>query len=86
MIQMHSQNQKNMPHSFKTKNNADGMVLIDQDISDWGIASNAAYMIDSESFIKIASENKLKNFVTAPETTIKARSTSGFSLCLLPDR
>ncbi|TAF00142.1 MAG: hypothetical protein EAZ60_17050 [Oscillatoriales cyanobacterium] len=31
-------------------------------------------------------ENKLKNFVTAPETTTKARSTSGFSLCLLPDR
>ncbi|WP_163399463.1 efflux RND transporter periplasmic adaptor subunit [Flavobacterium fluviatile] len=50
-----------VPREVKTKNNADGMVLIDQDISDWGIASNAAYMIDSESFIKIASENKLKN-------------------------
>jgi Cu(I)/Ag(I) efflux system membrane fusion protein len=34
------------------------MVLIDQDISDWDIASNAAYMIDSESFIKTVSEHK----------------------------
>ncbi|MCC9066042.1 efflux RND transporter periplasmic adaptor subunit [Flavobacterium piscisymbiosum] len=50
-----------VPREVKTKNNADGMVLIDQDISDWDIAGNAAYMIDSESFIKIASENKLKN-------------------------
>ncbi|WJS93467.1 efflux RND transporter periplasmic adaptor subunit [Flavobacterium johnsoniae] len=50
-----------VPREVKTKNNGDGMVLIDQDISNWNIASNAAYMIDSESFIKTASENKLKN-------------------------
>ncbi|GGF14589.1 hypothetical protein GCM10011518_24920 [Flavobacterium limi] len=50
-----------VPREVKTKNNAEGMVLIDQDISDWDIASNASYMIDSESFIKIARENKLKN-------------------------
>ncbi|MBB4802549.1 MULTISPECIES: efflux RND transporter periplasmic adaptor subunit [Flavobacterium] len=47
-----------VPREVKTKNNADGMVLIDQDISDWDIASNAAYMIDSESFIKTVSEHK----------------------------
>jgi len=49
-----------VPREVKAKNTADGMVLIDQDISDWGVASNAAYMIDSESFIRIASENKSK--------------------------
>lgn len=50
-----------IPKEIKTKMTTSGMVLIEQDISDWNIASNAAYMVDSESFIKTASENKSKN-------------------------
>lgn len=50
-----------IPKEIKTKITTSGMVLIEQDISDWNIASNAAYMVDSESFIKTASENKSKN-------------------------
>jgi hypothetical protein len=49
-----------IPREIKTKITTNEMVLIEQDISDWNIASNAAYLVDSESFIKIASENKLK--------------------------
>ncbi|WP_316632621.1 efflux RND transporter periplasmic adaptor subunit [uncultured Flavobacterium sp.] len=50
-----------IPREIKTKMATSGMVLIEQDISDWNIAANAAYLVDSESFIKTTSENKLKN-------------------------
>lgn len=50
-----------IPREIKTKMTISGMVLIEQDISDWNIAANAAYLVDSESFIKTASENKSKN-------------------------
>lgn len=37
---------------------ADGYVKINTDIGNWQIASNAAYLIDSESFIKTTSKTK----------------------------
>ncbi|AOM75735.1 efflux RND transporter periplasmic adaptor subunit [Pedobacter steynii] len=35
-----------------------GMVQINQDISDWNISKNAAYLVDSESFIKMTENNQ----------------------------
>ncbi|TGD59256.1 efflux RND transporter periplasmic adaptor subunit [Flavobacterium humi] len=49
-----------IPKEIKAKITTSGMVLIEEDISDWEIAGNASYMVDSESFIKTASENKSK--------------------------
>lgn len=46
------------PKTVQTKMNAEGMVLIDDDVSGWEIASNAAFLVDSESFIKLNSENQ----------------------------
>ncbi|MCU7551843.1 efflux RND transporter periplasmic adaptor subunit [Chitinophagaceae bacterium LB-8] len=45
------------PKTVQTKMNAEGMVLINDDVSGWDIARNAAYLVDSESFIKLNSNN-----------------------------
>lgn len=47
-----------IPKPVQTKMNAEGMVLIEGDVSGWEIASNAAFLVDSESFIKLNSENQ----------------------------
>jgi hypothetical protein len=47
-----------MPMRIQAKLDAAGMVLIDDDISGWDIASNAAYLVDSESFIKLKSDHQ----------------------------
>ncbi|MNQ94640.1 hypothetical protein D3C85_1101630 [compost metagenome] len=35
-----------------------GMVQINEDISNWNISKNAAYLVDSESFIKMTENNQ----------------------------
>lgn len=50
-----------IPVEIKTIMMAEGWVLIDGDIGNWEVASNAAFLVDSESFIKVVSENQLKN-------------------------
>jgi membrane fusion protein, copper/silver efflux system len=47
-----------IPKPVQTKMNAEGMVLIHDDVSGWDIASNAAFLVDSESFIKLNSDNQ----------------------------
>jgi Cu(I)/Ag(I) efflux system membrane fusion protein len=49
-----------VPKTVQTKTTANGMVLIEDDINGWDIADNAAFLVDSESFIKINSENQTK--------------------------
>lgn len=46
-----------VPKTVKAKLSAEGMVLIEEDISGWEVASNASYMVDSESFIKTDSDS-----------------------------
>lgn len=46
-----------VPKNVKSTVNREGMVLIIDDIKDWQVASNASYLVDSESFIKTDSEN-----------------------------
>jgi Cu(I)/Ag(I) efflux system membrane fusion protein len=40
------------PVDVQTGPESDGFIQINTDISDWQVASNAAYLVDSESFIK----------------------------------
>lgn len=50
-----------IPVKIKTLMTAEGWVLVEDDIGDWDIASNAAFMVDSESFIKAISANEIKH-------------------------
>ncbi|MGJ1446106.1 efflux RND transporter periplasmic adaptor subunit [Sphingobacterium spiritivorum] len=45
------------PVNVKTGLRINGMVQINQDISPWEFAKDAAYLVDSESFIKAGNEN-----------------------------
>ncbi len=47
-----------IPTEVSTIARLDGRVLIDKDISDWHVAENAAFLVDSESFIQIDDSRK----------------------------
>lgn len=47
-----------IPESVKTGVSQNGLIQILDDITDWEIAENAHYLIDSESFIKIQNHGK----------------------------
>ncbi|MGZ5246457.1 MAG: efflux RND transporter periplasmic adaptor subunit [Flavitalea sp.] len=47
-----------IPESIKTGSTINGMVEILDNISDWQVAKNASYLVDSESFIRINSNEK----------------------------
>lgn len=47
-----------IPESIKTGSTINGMVEILQDITEWQVAQNASYLVDSESFIRINSNQK----------------------------
>lgn len=49
-----------VPKAIKTGITAQGRVAIEDDISDWEVAANAAYLVDSESFIKLKDKNSLQ--------------------------
>jgi membrane fusion protein, copper/silver efflux system len=46
------------PMPVNTKTSENGTVLIIDTVGDWEIASNASYLVDSESFIKVSGTNK----------------------------
>lgn len=46
-----------IPKAIKTGITIAGMVQVKQDISNWELSSNAAYLVDSESFIKVGFKN-----------------------------
>lgn len=45
-----------VPKPVQEKQRANGLVLIEEGVNGWEIAQNAAYMVDSESFIKVNNE------------------------------
>jgi membrane fusion protein, copper/silver efflux system len=47
-----------IPKSIKTGSSINGMVEILEDITEWQVAQNASYLVDSESFIRINSNQK----------------------------
>lgn len=47
-----------IPESIKTGSTINGMVEILEDITEWQVAQNASYLVDSESFIRINSNQK----------------------------
>jgi membrane fusion protein, copper/silver efflux system len=47
-----------VPKSIQEKQRANGLVLIEEGVNGWEIARNAAYLVDSESFIKVNNENQ----------------------------
>lgn len=47
-----------IPETITTGSTINGMVEILEDISDWQVAKNASYLVDSESFIRINSNKK----------------------------
>lgn len=47
-----------VPKEVKTTFSSKGMIRIQNNIADWEIASNAAYLVDSESFIKTDSNQQ----------------------------
>lgn len=47
-----------IPATIKTGSTINGMVEILEDISEWQIAQSASYLVDSESFIRINSNQK----------------------------
>ena len=49
-----------VPKPVQTKITANGMVLIADSVRNWDLASNASYLVDSESFIRINSNNQSK--------------------------
>ena len=49
-----------IPVEIKTLLISDGWVLVEGDVGDWDVASNASFLVDSESFIKAISENQIK--------------------------
>lgn len=46
-----------VPKEVQTGIRANGMVQITDDISDWRVAKNASFLVDSESFIRLNSNN-----------------------------
>lgn len=50
-----------VPKPVETKITANGMVLIADSVRNWDIASNASYLVDSESFVRINSKNQSNN-------------------------
>lgn len=49
-----------VPKAITTGITAQGRVAIEEDISDWEVAANAAYLVDSESFIRLHENNTNK--------------------------
>ncbi len=49
-----------IPVEVKTLLISEGWVLVEGDVGDWDVASNASFMVDSESFIKTISGNEIK--------------------------
>ena len=47
-----------IPEEIKTGSTINGMVEILEDITEWEVAQNASYLVDSESFIRINSNQK----------------------------
>ena len=47
-----------IPEAIKTGSTINGMIEILEDISEWQVAKNASYLVDSESFIRINSKQK----------------------------
>lgn len=52
------QNDVFVPMQIETVVEAEGMVLVTTSIGDWKIAENAAFLVDSESFIKTTNQPK----------------------------
>lgn len=52
------QNDVFVPMQIETGVEAEGMVLVTTSIGDWKIAENAAFLVDSESFIKTTNQPK----------------------------
>jgi hypothetical protein len=50
-----------VPKPVHTKMRTKGLVLIEEGVGGWDIAANAAYLVDSESFIKINSNQQTPN-------------------------
>ena len=49
-----------VPKTVNTGMRNEGLVQIMESVSGWEIAKNAAYLVDSESFIRISSNNQTK--------------------------
>jgi membrane fusion protein, copper/silver efflux system len=49
-----------VPKGVTSKINREGLVLITENIKDWEVASNASYLVDSESFIKTGSDSSIQ--------------------------
>lgn len=47
-----------VPKPVQEKQRSNGLVLIEEGVSGWEIARNAAYLVDSESFIKVNNDNQ----------------------------
>ena len=47
-----------VPKPVQEKQRSNGLVLIEEGVTGWVIARNAAYLVDSESFIKVNNENQ----------------------------
>lgn len=47
-----------VPKAVQAKTTAQGLVLIESNVGSWEIAKHAAYLVDSESFIKLSSNNQ----------------------------
>lgn len=47
-----------VPKAIHAKLRTNGLVLVEESIGNWEIARNAAYMVDSESFIKVNKDNQ----------------------------
>ena len=47
-----------VPRVVRERQRARGLVLIQEGVQGWEIARNAAYLVDSESFIKVNNENQ----------------------------
>jgi membrane fusion protein, copper/silver efflux system len=50
-----------VPRQVKARKRMEGMVLIEEGVSNWEIAASAAYLVDSESFIKLNSNHQTPN-------------------------
>lgn len=47
-----------VPKAVQEKQRANGLVLIEEGVTGWEIAENAAFLVDSESFIKVDNNNQ----------------------------
>jgi hypothetical protein len=50
-----------VPRQVRARKRMEGMVLIEEGVSNWEIAASAAYLVDSESFIKLNSNHQTPN-------------------------